>query len=177
MLTPRPSWREQQQSETLVHREVNRLTHPDVPVWLVFEGLAQPTVLAGSATTDALHDEAARLHNLDADQQLRFLVQGRPLPRGTPISETALANTENLQVSIMPCQWPVKRGYANPSSSGFASTSTAVAATRARGNKAPVARTVLRCDQYDAGTFKAEYDRESMARQVRQRAQRDESAD
>jgi hypothetical protein len=122
------AWREQQISHELVHREVNRLAHPDVPLWLIFEGIAQPVVLRGSATTDELHDAASHLHSLDANQKLRFLLNGRALPLGVAVSESALANTRNLEVRVVPCQWPVKRN----SRSSYAATGTAIAATRVR---------------------------------------------
>ena len=54
--------------------ELGRLSLPDVPLWLVFEDLAQPIVLPGSATTSALHAEAARVHN----------VRSRAIGLGTP---------------------------------------------------------------------------------------------
>ena len=45
---------EEQHSQALIQSEINRLTLPDIPLWLVFEGVAQPTVLPGSATTDSM---------------------------------------------------------------------------------------------------------------------------
>jgi len=110
------SWREQQlfaerkssffleaerRATTLLQSKVNRLAHPDVPVHLIFEGNAEPTVLPGTATTDILYDEATRLHNLDANQKLRFVLNGTALPMNIPISESSLANSYNLEVLIM----------------------------------------------------------------------------
>ena len=70
------SWKEQQQAliarerqQALMEREIKRLAHPDVKMWLVFEGLAQPAVICGSEKTDAIHREAARLHSLDVDSK------------------------------------------------------------------------------------------------------------
>ena len=64
-----------------VENAVKQMMHPDVPVWLVFEGLAQPAEIQGSATTDSLHMQACRLHNLAPDQKLRFVLEnGTPLP-------------------------------------------------------------------------------------------------
>jgi hypothetical protein len=62
------------QQEEEIASELGRLSLPDVPLWLVFEDLAQPIVLPGSATTSALHAEAARVHN----------VRSRAIGLGTP---------------------------------------------------------------------------------------------
>ena len=99
------NWHEEQ----LMQREVNRVTQPDVPLWLVFENIAQPTTIAGSTTTDALHREACRLHNLASDMKLRFSVRGTTRARGVAMSETPLASTKNLQVRVDAAEWPVKR--------------------------------------------------------------------
>lgn len=110
------NWHKQQNSAALMQKQVNRLAHPDVKLWLVFQGSAQPAVLPGSATTAALHRAAARLHNLDPHQQLRFVLNGMTLPPGRPISETALANSRNLEVFVMSGEAvAVRRG---PDSSG-----------------------------------------------------------
>ena len=89
------------ESEARLKREVNRLTHPEVPFRLVFEGVALPAVLPGTATTDALPALAEQLHNLEPRQRLRFNLNGTtPLQLGLPISESPLANTRNLEVFI-----------------------------------------------------------------------------
>ena len=116
------AWSEKQALE----KEVKRLVNPDVTLRLVFEGVAQPAVLPGSATTDALHGAAAHLHNLDEDQRLRFVLHGKALPRGVALSDSPLAGTTDLEVSVMPCDWPVKRGCRTNSGA------SAIAATRAR---------------------------------------------
>ena len=41
--------------------------------------------------------------------KLMFIVNGTMLPRGTSISESPLAGTENAEVLIKPREWPVKR--------------------------------------------------------------------
>lgn len=97
-----------------MQREINRLACPDLPLWLTFEGITQHTVVSGSASTAALHNEVARLHNLDPDQPFRFIVSAPEgqitLPPGMALSETPLANSENLEVQVHPIEWPVKRG-------------------------------------------------------------------
>jgi len=163
------NWHEEQHSQGRMHREVNRLSHPDVPLWLVFEGLAQPTVLRGSAKTDAIHSEAARLHNLDARQRLRFVLEGQMLPPGMAISESPLANSKNMKVHVMPCEWPVKRGYANPSSSFHASTASAIPATRLRRGTGVRRQTLLRTQHYNAGDVQAAYNRQQLAANVLER--------
>lgn len=110
------SWRVQQEAQAQLEREIKRLAHTDVPLWFVFEGTAQPGVIPGSGTTSALHNEAARVHDLDVNQRLRFLLDGKVLPVGVDISESPLANTENLAVHVMPSQWPARRGYRNVAS-------------------------------------------------------------
>ena len=130
------TWHKQQREVQLMQREVNRLSHPDVPLWLIFEGIAQPTVIAGSARMHDVHLEAARLHNLDADQKLRLVLEGAALPLGVAISESPLANTKNQKVHIQPCEWPVKR--ARMSVSGRTVRAGAgIPATRARGDARP----------------------------------------
>ena len=57
-----------------------------------------------------LLEQVTRLHNLDADQKFRFICEGCTLPPGMAISETPLANSENLEVMVHPIEWPVKRG-------------------------------------------------------------------
>ena len=150
-----------------VENAVKQMMHPDVPVWLVFEGLAQPAEIQGSATTDSLHMQACRLHNLAPDQKLRFVLEnGTPLPPGVPISESPLAETENEQVIVQPVAFPVKRGYANPSSSGYGSTRNAIAYTKLRKKKVAVPKTAklhLICDTHDAGSFHAAYKRKELA--------------
>ena len=133
------SWREKQ----MLEKEVKRLVNPDVTLRLVFEGVAQPAVLPGSATTDALHGAAAHLHNLDVDQRLRFLLHGKPLPRGVAISESPLAGTSDLEVRVMPCDWPVKRGCRSNSAAN------AIAATRARRGAAPLAKQLRSHDGWE----------------------------
>jgi len=97
------TWQQQQQlSEELMHRAVNRLAHPDVPLRLVFQGNAKPCTLPGSATIDDLRGEAIRLHNLDGQKQFRFVLGGVKLRAGVAISETPLANTEDLDVVVLP---------------------------------------------------------------------------
>ena len=108
-------WREQQERQDFfgeasahyqerVQRAVNRLAHPDVPLKIVFEGIAVPAVIPGNATTDALFKEATRLHSLDPKQKLRFVIKGKKpvLYMGVPISDTPLAGTRNLEVLVMP---------------------------------------------------------------------------
>ena len=153
------SWREDQEAEALVQREVNRLAHPDVPLWFVFEGIAQAAVIPGAAKIDALHHEACRLHNLDVNQKLIFRINGKMLPLGVDISESPLAKTQNLQVQVVPCEFPVKRSAANPSSAAAAARSTGVAATQARGGQQPKKpKRHLQCHGYDAGAVQAEYE-------------------
>ena len=118
------TWHKEQHSQAELQSEVNRLVHPDVPLWLVFENIAQPLVLPGSVTTDYLHNEAARLHNLDVKQRLKFQLGCTTLPLGIPISASPLARSRNLEVRVVPCDWPVKRGFANPSSSTSPTTVT-----------------------------------------------------
>ena len=85
-----------------MHRAVNRLAHPDVPLRLVFQGNAKPCILPGGATIDDLRGEAIRLHNLDSQKQFRFVLGGVKLRAGAAISETPLANTEDLDVVVLP---------------------------------------------------------------------------
>ena len=98
-------WLQQQKTQALLQKEINKLSCPDVPVRLVFEGAVFPTVLKGDAKVESLHVEATRLHNLDPNQALRFMLgsgeASRALPTGIPISESPLANTRNLEVFIM----------------------------------------------------------------------------
>ena len=129
------SWREKQLSQDQMQRVVKQLAHPDVPVWLVFENIAQPAILAGSTTTDDLHAEVTRLFNLDRDQKFRFSLNGKALPLGLAISESPLCNSQNLKVYVQALEWPVRRGPL----SNRAPAASAVAATRARRN-APVGR-------------------------------------
>jgi len=163
------TWHEKQHSQGRMQCEVNRLSHPDIPLWLVFEGLAQPTVLPGSAKTDAIQSEAARLHNLDVRQRLRFVLEGQMLPLGMAISESPLANSKNLKVHVMPCEWPVRRGHANPSSSVHASTASAIPATRVRCGTRVRRQTVLRTQHYNAGDVQAAYNRQQLAANVLER--------
>ena len=116
-----------------MEREVKRLAHPDIPVWLIFEELAQPATLPGSASTDQLHQIACQLHNLDENQPLRYLLKGMPLPPGIALSETALANTADLRVHVKAVEWPVKRGCRSNS----AAASSGVAASHVRHGGAP----------------------------------------
>ena len=82
---------------------VNQLTSPDVPLRLLFEGIALPTTLRGNASTSELPVMATRLHNLEPKQQLRFVLNGTtPLRLGVPVAESPLANTRNLEVLILP---------------------------------------------------------------------------
>lgn len=85
----------------LLKRKVNHVAHPDVPLQLFFEGMAKPAVVPGDATTDVLRTEAIRLYQLQPNEQLRFVVNGKTLPLGVPIMESALANTENLDVLVV----------------------------------------------------------------------------
>ena len=72
-----------------------------------------------SATTDALRAEAARLHDLDAEQQqLQFYVDGRKLPAGIAISESPLANTADLEVHVVGKQRVRTNEGPNPGWSG-----------------------------------------------------------
>ena len=90
-------------STARLKKEVNQLTSPDVPLKLVFEGNAYPATLRGNASTSALPVMATRLHNLEAKQQLRFVLNGTtPLTLGVPVAESPLANTRNLEVIILP---------------------------------------------------------------------------
>lgn len=150
---------ERERSQEIIQREVNKLSLPDVPLWLIFENVAQPVVLPGKATTDVLHAEAARLHNLDPNQRIRFFLNGAMLPLGVDISATPLAKTRNLHVEVRVLDWPVKRGVANPAESV---SGTAVSAIRARRDPIPMARSLLRCDSgVDAVAAQAEYDRQT----------------
>ena len=149
---------ERERSQEIIQREVNKLSLPDVPLWLIFENVAQPVVLPGKATTDSLHAEAARLHNLDPNQRLSFVLNGAMLPLGVDISATPLAKTRNLHVEVQVLDWPVKRGVANPAESV---SGTAVSAIRARHNPIPMAKSLLRCDSgVDAVAAQAEFDRQ-----------------
>lgn len=115
--------------------EVKRLASPDVPLWIVFEGAAQPAVLPGSGKTDALHDEASRLHNLDPSQKLRFLLEDDELHLGVPIAESPLANSQDLQVRVMATEWPVRRGRLSTtafSAGGVATTASRMSSVAAR---------------------------------------------
>jgi hypothetical protein len=117
-----------QQSMSAMEREIKRLASPDVPVWVVFEGASQPAVLPGSGTTDALHQEASRLHNLDPAQKLRFLLDNDELQLGVPIVESPLANSQDLQVRVMATEWPVRRGRL--STTAFSAGGVATSATK-----------------------------------------------
>lgn len=127
------SWGKAQHAEELLKKQINQLAHPDLKVWVVFEGVAQPAVIPGSGTTCALVDQTAKLHNLDRDQEFRFLLHGKYLVEmGIPVSESPLSDfqdeEEDLSVNVQAMDWPVKRGYlSNP-----ALATTAVAATRVR---------------------------------------------
>lgn len=112
--------------QELLQREVNKLTSPEVPLRIVFEGIAQSTVLPSGGSTDDLLKEACRLHNLETNQGLRFFLNGAALSLGTPISATPLAATQDLEVHMQALDWPVRRGR-NPSI-----LDSAVAATVAR---------------------------------------------
>ena len=107
------AWREKQLKQTAFVNQVNRLASPDVSCHITFEGLTHKANLPGGATTDTLHKEAARLHNLDPDQQLKFFYDGGLLAPGVPISETHLANTRNAVVLVMAAQWPIRRVKSN----------------------------------------------------------------
>ena len=96
------SWNQQLQNADLMEKQVKRMALPDIPVQLVFEGVAKSAVLDGKATTDALFKAATRLHNLDTKQKLRFVLNGNRLPANADLSDTALSNTEDLEVLIMP---------------------------------------------------------------------------
>ena len=140
---------------------MNKLALPDVPLWLIFEGVAQPVVLPGSATTDSLLAEAARLHNLDPKQRLSFVLGAAPVPLGIDISKTPLAKSRNLHVHVKVLDWPVKYASANPTTSGAGGAQTAVSASRARRDPIPIAQTILKCDSdVDAGAAQAEYKRQ-----------------
>ena len=117
------AWREKQLSQAAFINEVNRLASPDVSLHVTFEGLSHKTVLPGGATTELLHREAARMHNLDPDQELKFFLDGSLLPPGVPISETHLANTRNSVVLVMATQWPVRRAKSKEWWSGSSSIS------------------------------------------------------
>ena len=93
-----------QRQASQLQSEVNRLAHPDVPLQLVFRGVARPAIIPGSATTDALHPLATRLHKLSGRQALEFFLNGAVLPLGVPVSESPLANTENLEVHVRAAQ-------------------------------------------------------------------------
>ena len=85
----------------IMQKMVNELAHPDVPLRIVFEGVPKKAVLKGDATTNALQHLACKLHGLEANQNLRFMVNGVSVTPGIPIRETSLANTENLDVHVM----------------------------------------------------------------------------
>ena len=127
------SWGKSHHAEELMQKQINQLAHPDLKVWVTFEGVAQPAIIPGSGTTCALVEETARLHNLDRDQEFRFLLHGKYLVEmGIPVSESALSDfqdeDEDLSVNVQAMDWPVKRGYgSNP---GL--LTTARAATRHR---------------------------------------------
>ena len=134
---------EKQRSQAMMQRAINKLAHPDVPLWLVFEGIAQPAVIPGSATTNVLHGEAARLHNLDANQRLNFIFNGQKVPLGIDMCDSPLANSQNQQVHVRAPDWPVKRGYANPSTFSATKASAAVPASQLRRDYAPAVKTQL----------------------------------
>lgn len=118
------SWHEDHAAREAIKRQVNRMSHPDVPVRLVFEGVAHQAVLPGDATTETLNNLACKVHNLAAGQNFRFVHDGRPLAPKLAISESPLANTRNLEVLIMPAHGlSIKRGAstAEPGGSWWAS--------------------------------------------------------
>ena len=150
------------EKEELIASELSRLSLPDVPLWLVFEDVAQPIVLPGSATTSALHAAASAAHNLDPNQRIHFRLKGKPLPLGVALAESPLAQTRNLHVHVVVPDWPVKRGGAFPSSSAAvsATAATAVAAHKARRDVVPRAKHVVRCDSgSDGSVAQAEHKR------------------
>jgi hypothetical protein len=104
---------EQQKQAQALQRQVNRLAHPDVPLRLIWEGKAQRAVIKGSATTDSLRMQAIRLHGLDGHQQLKFILHGSTLNMGIAISESRLANTQDLDVHITPLGRVSKSGSAS----------------------------------------------------------------
>ena len=95
------SWaQKQQQQQRRVRRVVNRLAHPDVPLWLQHEGELRATILPGSATTHAVHEAAASLLNLDKKKKLTFTMNGRELRLGAAICESALANQPYMSAVV-----------------------------------------------------------------------------
>ena len=94
--------------------------------------------ISGSATTDALRLEAVRLHNLDAElQQLKFYVDGMKLPAGIAISESVLADTKDVEVTVVGKQRVVTNE--GPTLDGLAA-SLLEAAAPAAGNSRMAAR-------------------------------------
>ena len=141
-----------------LRREVHRISLADVPLWLCFEGRCQPVVLAGTATTDDLHALAARLHDLQSTQLLRLSLHGAALPPGTSLIDTPLAQSAHLRVQVAACEWPIRRGFANPCSSASATAASGVAATTLARRGAPPPTRKLRCHGHDAGAVQAAFD-------------------
>lgn len=116
------AWRKEQRAQALmqahVQRQVNRLAHPDVNVQLVFEGRALPATVPGSATVDYLRYEAARLHKLVGHNQLHFVLDGETLPSATPISESPLAGSQDLEVVVHASGLPGGDWYSGAASTG-----------------------------------------------------------
>jgi len=105
------SWAKKHDSQTeRMISEVNRLAHPDVPVWLNYEGQIRPAIVPGSAKVDQLQRIVTRLHRLDRHEQLNFIVNGAPLPKGVAISETPLANSRMQEVQVTAAPWWSKAG-------------------------------------------------------------------
>ena len=138
------TWGKEQASQALLQKEINRLAHPDVPLWIVFEHVAQPAVIPGHAAdvVKALHRETCRLHGLASEQQFRFVLNGKILPPKVAISESALANTEHLEVNVMPMEWPVRR--CRLSNIVNAPSSNGISAIQARRNNVPRPKRIKR---------------------------------
>ena len=132
-------WRRQEVAHDLLRTQINSMACPDVNVRVVFEGIAKPTVLPGSArcTTAALSGAATRLHKLDTHQKLRFNVGGYTLPMNLPVSESPLANTQDLEVLVMGTSgFPARRADGSSWWSGAAAPSGHRGSASARNNAA-----------------------------------------
>ena len=97
--------RDDTRKRTLMEREIKRLAHPDIPLKLVFQGTAKRAIIPGAATTNALCGAATRVHNLDRHGELNFIVDGKQLPLGIPISESPLANSRDVEVVVVAATW------------------------------------------------------------------------
>jgi len=79
-----------------------------VEVLLVYRGISQRASFTGNTTTDAIYDEAARMHRLKG-QRVRLIVKGMDLKRGMALRDSPVIGTrgdklftEHVQVLATP---------------------------------------------------------------------------